>query len=129
MYLATELGYKPLRQWIAKRNRQGTVTDELTDRQMIYSWFKDICEVTKYLHDVGISDLVLDSFTSDKIFLTHENQIKVDVLECVIEQTLKTPPASSTSEISLTIDESTDIAKKRINTFPLGMHYILDRLN
>lgn len=93
--------------------------DEVTDTRLIYKWFKDICEVTKYLHSLGISELVMDGLSSDNIFITHENQIKIDILECAIDIALKSASSSTGSEVSLTIDES-EKDKNKLNTYPLG---------
>ena len=121
MYIAMELGCKPLRQWIEKRNRQGRIGDEVNDRRLIYRWYKDICEVTKYLQTIGISNLMMDELTSDNIFLTQENRVKVSVLECVINATLRSRHSTARTDVALSMDSSKGMFRPQLNTYPLGM--------
>ena len=115
-----ELGYKLLRNWIAKRNRQGHVGDKMADRRLIYKWYKDICEVTKYLQTMRMGKLVMDELTSDNIFLTQENRVKVAAIECAINATLNPCNGDTRTGIALSMDTSKDTFQAQLDTYPLG---------
>jgi len=121
MHVVTELRYKTLWRWIAKRNRQGHVTDEVTDRRLIYKWYKDICEVVKYLFSLGISELAMNEMTLDNIYITPENEIKIDVIECAINVALRPISVDRGSDVCLNMNESLVSNQNQLNTYHLGL--------
>ena len=103
-----------------KRNRQSLAEDKFSDRPLLLSWFKNICEVVQYLEKHGLDSLIIDELTSDSIFVTKENQVKIAVLECAIHATLGklNPPIGIQSSLST---EKSSGCYPKINTYPLGM--------
>ena len=79
--IVTELGFTSLRQWLAQRNE---IQEMAIDRNIMYEWFRDICQGVNYLHNCkGIHG----NLKPENILLTKENMIKICDIECCSDRT------------------------------------------